>query len=236
MEDKKINFTLSDFNIGESIGSGNFTSLFKAEHKETKQTFALKQASKRVLQNKNKFGDLLMEKHCLQKLQNCESVVDFEATFQDPINIYLLMELLTGPELWEFIKFKGVIDKHMRKYLMRKIAESVKHIHDSGIVHRDLKPENMIFSKQMTQLKLIDFGTALDLENPNVQGSGNSTTGRKVFHNFVGTPNYMPPECLNDKQTGKYSDIFSLGNNNLQDVHFILYSPDSQFIKEEVNI
>lgn len=57
---------------------------------------------------------------------------------------------------------------------------------------------------------LIDFGSAKDLERPDLKISGNGT-GNWKFLNFVGTSNYMAPECIRNKFSNGYSDIFSLG-------------------------
>ena len=162
-----------------------------------------------------------MERHCLYKLKENPFVVDIFSTFQDPINIYIQMEHMKGPELWEHIKFFGCVDRNVRKLWMRWVCEAVFSLHESQIVHRDIKPENLMFNGEMDTLKFVDFGSAKDLDNPEIQGSGNSSTGRKVFQNFVGTPNYMPPECLHNEETGKYSDMFSLGNETILFLHFV---------------
>lgn len=60
------------------------------------------------------------------------------------------------------------------------------------------------------RIKFIDFGTAKDIQE-NIKSKGNGSTGWKFYENFVGTPNYMPPECIHDKFTNKKSDIYSLG-------------------------
>lgn len=57
---------------------------------------------------------------------------------------------------------------------------------------------------------MIDFGTAKDIKN-NIKSFGNGSTGRKFYENYIGTPNYMPPECINNKFSDKRSDIYSLG-------------------------
>lgn len=208
---------IEDFYVGKEIGKGNFTNIFLVEELKTKKEFALKQANKRILKSKNKIGDLLMERHCLYRMKSNPWVVDIHSTFQDEINIYIQMELVRGPELWDKIKFFGCVDRNLRKLLLRWIAEAVSSLHASGIVHRDIKPENIMFTESMSTIKFIDFGSAKDLENKGIQGSGNSSTGRRVFHNFVGTPNYMAPECLHNKETGKYTDIFSLGKDGSAD-------------------
>eukprot|EP00747_Dinoflagellata_sp_TGD_P028950 gnl/TRDRNA2_/TRDRNA2_133587_c0_seq1.p1 gnl/TRDRNA2_/TRDRNA2_133587_c0~~gnl/TRDRNA2_/TRDRNA2_133587_c0_seq1.p1 ORF type:complete len:219 (-),score=49.02 gnl/TRDRNA2_/TRDRNA2_133587_c0_seq1:49-705(-) len=58
--------------------------------------------------------------------------------------------------------------------------------------------------------KLIDFGTAKDLENPHIKGSGNRSRS-KVFEDYVGTPQFMPPEVIENKFTDQRSDTWSFG-------------------------
>ena len=46
---------------------------------------------------------------------------------------------------------------------------------------------------QSGNIKFVDFGTAKDLDRPDLKGSGNGRKGRKIYYNFVGTPQYMAP-------------------------------------------
>ncbi len=62
----------------------------------------------------------------------------------------------------------------------------------------------------MKEVKIIDFGTSKDIEF-NIKSLGNGSTGRKFYENFVGTPNYMAPEAINNKFTDFISDVYSLG-------------------------
>jgi Serine/threonine protein kinase len=61
------------------------------------------------------------------------------------------------------------------------------------------------------RMKLVDFGTARDMNNPEIKGSGNSAKGKKIFDHFVGTPQYMAPECIHNKDSNFKCDIWSLG-------------------------
>jgi serine/threonine protein kinase len=60
-------------------------------------------------------------------------------------------------------------------------------------------------------VKFIDFGTARDFENPHITGSGNGMKGKRVYEHFVGTPQFMAPECIRNKDSTKKSDVYSLG-------------------------
>merc|ERR1719409_2425658 len=59
-------------------------------------------------------------------------------------------------------------------------------------------------------IKVIDFGSAKDLRNPQVRGAGNTGT-RRQFHDYVGTPNFMAPEMIRNKFSDTRCDIWSIG-------------------------
>lgn len=61
------------------------------------------------------------------------------------------------------------------------------------------------------EIKFVDFGTSKDLSRPDLKGSGNGLKKRKVFEHYIGTPNYMPPECIHNIASEKVSDVYALG-------------------------
>lgn len=199
-----------EYEIKEQIGEGNFTKIYLAYNKILKKNVALKIAEKARLIKLHKEKELFIEKHCLTKLKEIPSVVNIYETFQDDINIYISMEYIAGKELWEKCNIFGFKSKKQIHYYFHKIASSLKKIHSLGIIHRDIKPENIMITKDNKKIKLIDFGSAKDIIKK-VHSKGNSSTGRKYFEHFMGTANYMPPECVRNKFSDKSSDIYSLG-------------------------
>jgi 3-phosphoinositide dependent protein kinase-1 len=201
---------IKDFEMLEEIGQGNFTTLYKVIDKKTDKEYALKVAEKAKVVRMHKETDLVVEKHCLSKLKDVHSVVKLEETFQDSQNVYILLELIKGTELWHLVNTFGLPNKAKAFDYFSQILEAVGEIHTRGIVHRDLKPENVMVSSDNDKIKLIDFGSAKDIVE-NVASKGNSSTGRVYFAHFMGTPNYMAPECIHNKASEMPSDIYSLG-------------------------
>jgi len=87
---------------------------------------------------------------------------------------------------------------------------AVTYLHEKGIVHRDLKAENILITPNH-EIKLVDFGTARDMIETHIEGSGTGSKGKKIFKHFVGTPNYMAPECIHNKDSNYKADVYSLG-------------------------
>ena len=86
-------------------------------------------------------------------------------------------------------------------------------MHKIKLVHRDLKPENMFLTEDMKRVVLIDLGSAEDLEHPEIRKMEIDQDPRRMTHiNFVGTSEYMSPECVRNKgEPTLANDIWSLG-------------------------
>lgn len=201
---------IEDYELLDLIGEGNYTQIFKAIHKPSNVVYALKKAEKSKLMKQERHLELFVERHCLRKLQEVKGVVDFFDNFQDPFHLYIAMEFLQGEELWNLCNIWGIKCKQRAHFYFYQVASTLKEIHAHEIAHRDIKPENIMVVEGGKAVKFIDFGTAKDIKE-NIKSKGNGSTGRKFFEHFVGTPNYMPPECINNKFSNKKSDIYSLG-------------------------
>lgn len=185
--------SIEDFHELEFIGRGNFSEIFRARHRADGKLWAIKQIDKSKLKRLEKEADVLMEKHCLQKLKGWPSAVQIERTFQDEISLYIQMECPEGGELWGRCRTFGLLSDALVRHFFCQVLRAVEQLHSTfDIVHRDIKPENVLLTSD-NRVKLIDFGTAKDLSRPDLKGSGNGTRRRKVFEHYVGTPNYMAP-------------------------------------------
>eukprot|EP00421_Protoceratium_reticulatum_P072302 CAMPEP_0168406456 /NCGR_PEP_ID=MMETSP0228-20121227/25660_1 /TAXON_ID=133427 /ORGANISM="Protoceratium reticulatum, Strain CCCM 535 (=CCMP 1889)" /LENGTH=353 /DNA_ID=CAMNT_0008420103 /DNA_START=87 /DNA_END=1148 /DNA_ORIENTATION=+ len=197
----------TDYEVGELYGRGTYTSVYEATEKATGKRYAMKIIDRYRCDRLKKTKDMLMEKHCLHRT-NHPNIVKMFAWFSDTLSVFVVMEDCSGGELWEKVKTVGCPDYLARHYLTQ-VLNGVGYLRQARIVHRDLKAENIMLTDVGT-VKIIDFGTAKDLENPHIKGSGNQSR-QKVFEDYVGTPQFMPQEVIENKCTDFRSDIWSLG-------------------------
>ena len=113
--------------------------------------------------------------------------------------LYMVMELLEGQTLADFLKRPDPVPLEQSVDLMMQMCEGLAVAHVHGIVHRDIKPGNL-FIKTDGTLKILDFGVAR-LADSNMTASG--------F--IVGTPDFMSPEQARGREIDQRSDIFSTG-------------------------
>ena len=106
--------------------------------------------------------------------------------------VYLVMELVKGVELLEFINHCETMDDSFVRYIFLQVCTVIHKLHQAGIAHRDIKLDNIMITEDF-QVKLIDFGYSLKLEGKRKDG---------YMKTKLGTAMYMAPE-VSDK-TVKY--------------------------------
>lgn len=200
--------SIADFEFLELLGTGNFSEIIHVRERRTGKEFALKKLEKARVNQLKKQADVMMEKHALTRLKNVKGVVHLYETFKDDLDLYFLTDKVNGTELWSLCKVFGMREIEARYYL-RQVLTTLCTVHELGIIHRDLKTENVMITNE-AETVLIDFGTAKDTQHPEVEVPGNSMR-KKKFENFVGTPYFMAPECINNKDSTFKSDVWSFG-------------------------
>eukprot|EP00750_Incisomonas_marina_P026503 INCI5916.3.p1 GENE.INCI5916.3~~INCI5916.3.p1 ORF type:complete len:1060 (+),score=203.53 INCI5916.3:100-3180(+) len=213
MRAKKSHFEMSE----EPIGVGNFAKIYTARHKVTREKFALKVISKEGLKrtrirHKNVDNEIFMEKRVLRRLVGQRYIVQLYNTFQDASHLYFLMDYCPGGEMWGLFLQNGDNQAGLlpvkAAFFAAQLVQALGCLRQEGIVHRDLKPENIMLSADRTQIQLIDFGTAKDLQNTDLNGP-----------EHVGTPEYMPPEAVKGLASDCDADLWSFGNIVFQLLH-----------------
>jgi serine/threonine-protein kinase len=118
---------------------------------------------------------------------NIARVYDYGQTASG--DAFIVMELLEGCSLAEWIEREGALSPVLAVQLMLPIIDALCAAHRAGVIHRDLKPDNIFISYPTSALcpKLLDFGIA----KINDGSKSARLTGRG---GVVGSPAYMAPE------------------------------------------
>ncbi|GFV88007.1 hypothetical protein TNCV_3241571 [Trichonephila clavipes] len=196
---KKETVSVEDkYEFKDLLGTGAFSQVVLAESKdESSKMYAIKCIDKKAL--KGKEDSLENEIKVLRRLKH-PNIVQLVETFEDKNKVYLVMELVTGGELFDRIVEKGSYTEKDASHLIRQILEAVDYMHSQGVVHRDLKPENLLYYSpdEDSKIMISDFGLS------KMEDSG-------IMATACGTPGYVAPEVLAQKPYGKAVDVWSIG-------------------------
>ncbi|CAL4115094.1 unnamed protein product, partial [Meganyctiphanes norvegica] len=190
--------TQPKYNVYSLYSRGAFSQVRLAEKKEDPSgVCAIKIIDKKAL--KGKEDSLENEIKVLRRLSH-PNIVQLLETFEDKHKVYLVMELVTGGELFDRIVDKGSYTEKDAADLLRQVIEAIDYMHTMGVVHRDLKPENLLYYSQDEDSKIMisDFGLS------KMEDSG-------IMATACGTPGYVAPEVLAQKPYGKAVDVWSIG-------------------------
>eukprot|EP01038_Epipyxis_sp_PR26KG_P006384 gene6384-8794_t len=187
------------YKFGRILGQGTFATVKLATSLKDKSKWAIKVVKRSALSHEDE-ESLKMEIKILE-LTNHPNIVAVKEVFYSRSFVYLVMDLMTGGELFDRIVLKDHYSEEEAKVALWQIVNAIKYCHEKNIVHRDLKPENILYASQEenSTLKLADFGLACLLK-PN-----------QSMHVACGTPGYVAPEILKGQVYGKEVDMWSIG-------------------------
>uniref|UniRef100_A0A8C4SBA1 Calcium/calmodulin-dependent protein kinase 1Da n=1 Tax=Erpetoichthys calabaricus TaxID=27687 RepID=A0A8C4SBA1_ERPCA len=195
---KQVDDIKKMFEFKEILGTGAFSEVVLAQEKTTGKMFAVKCIPKKAL--KGKESSIENEIAVLRKIKH-ENIVALEDIYESPNHLYLIMQLVSGGELFDRIVEKGFYTEKDASTLIRQVLDAVNYLHKMGIVHRDLKPENLLYFNPDDESKIMisDFGLS------KMEGTGD------VMSTACGTPGYVAPEVLAQKPYSKAVDCWSIG-------------------------
>jgi len=118
------------------LGKGNFSIVYLGEHDETHTRVAIKKIVKLGVKNKPEM--LKNEVEILKKLEH-PNIIKLYDIFETETELYLVMELVTGGELFDRIVEREQYSESNAKEVMKQLLSAIKYFHELGVVHRDLK-------------------------------------------------------------------------------------------------
>ncbi|KAF7669484.1 hypothetical protein LDENG_00189670 [Lucifuga dentata] len=183
------------FDFMEELGSGAFSEVYMVKERKTGKMFAMKCVKKK--QNR----DLSLENEIavLRRIKH-KNVVGMEDFYESRTHYYLVMQLVSGGELFDHILDRGVYSEKDASRVIQQVLQAVSYLHQNNIVHRDLKPENILYYSQDENSKIMisDFGLSKMINND-------------IMSTACGTPGYVAPEVLAQKPYSKAVDCWSIG-------------------------
>ncbi|NXV17898.1 KCC1G kinase, partial [Cepphus grylle] len=180
----------------EALGSGAFSEVFLVKQRSTGKLFALKCIKKSPLTRESSLEN---EIAVLKKIKH-ENIVTLEDIYESTTHFYLVMQLVSGGELFDRILERGVYTEKDASVVIHQVLTAVKYLHENGIVHRDLKPENLLYltPEENSKIMITDFGLSKMEQNG-------------IMSTACGTPGYVAPEVLAQKPYSKAVDCWSIG-------------------------
>ena len=189
------------YELKDEIGVGSTSKCFRCVRKADGKEFACKVIDKSNIETKftGLLAQFLIEIKVL-KMLNHPNIIHLEDHFETSDRIYIVMEMMSGGELFDYVVAKGTLSEEEASVIIRKICSATAHMHACNIIHRDLKPENLLLTQpgKNAEIKLIDFGLAKVMQEDTARS-------------FLGTKGYLAPEMLQRSNYDKSVDMWSLG-------------------------
>lgn len=140
------------------IGKGHYASVFIGTSKLTGQRVAVKMIEKRL----SKAERLALEVNVMRKAGAHPHIVQLIDVFESDTQLQLVLELVEGGELFEYLVEHGPYSEGTAALHIRDVTKAIAFLHSQSIIHRDLKPENLLLTSKddSARVKVADFGLA----------------------------------------------------------------------------
>ncbi|CAK9181392.1 unnamed protein product [Ilex paraguariensis] len=187
------------YEVGRTIGEGTFAKVKFAQNTETGESVAMKILDRSTI-IRHKMVEQIKREISIMKLVRHPYVVRLHEVIASRTKIYIILEFITGGELFDKIVHHGRLSEAEARRYFQQLIDGVDYCHSKGVYHRDLKPENLLLDSQ-GNLKISDFGLSALPEQ-----------GVSLLRTTCGTPNYVAPEVLSHKgYDGAVADVWSCG-------------------------
>lgn len=159
---KRSRLGVEDFEPLKVIGRGAFGEVRLVQKKDTGHVYAMKILRKADMLEKEQVAHVRAERDILVEADH-QWVVKMYYSFQDPINLYLIMEFLPGGDMMTLLMKKDTLSEECTQFYIAETALAIDSIHKLGFIHRDIKPDNLLLDAK-GHLKLSDFGLCTGLK------------------------------------------------------------------------
>lgn len=219
----RLDFSPAAFDFQALLGKGSFGAVYKAEHRPTRRTFAVKVLSKSKYQGNRMLNYALSEKDILSTLRH-PFLLTLNFAFQTQEHLVLLLPYHPGGSVSELLRKNGPLPLNLAQLYCAEVFLALEHLHERGIVHRDMKAANVVLDEE-SHAVLTDFGLAVS-----------DAHGPTACRDCAGTAAYLAPEVVKKERHGSPVDIYGLGVFLFEMLtgHIPFFSLDRQKLRENI--
>jgi len=194
---KKRSKEVSKYKLGDPLGKGAYSTVYKALNVETGAFVAIKRMKRR----KSEGETLPFETNLLKQLQH-ENVIKYIDMIISESHINLVLEYIESGSLAQVVEKFGVFPESLVAMYMEQVLQGLAYLHHNGIAHRDIKGANILITKDGI-VKLADFGIAM---MSHIQDNQSRFRAQVI----EGSPFWMAPELIKMNSSSTHCDIWSL--------------------------
>ena len=185
------------YEILGKIGTGGMADVYKAKDHKLNRFVAVKVLKPEFREDTTFIRKFKSEAQAAAVLTHPNIVNVFDVGDDNGV-YYIVMELIEGITLKEYISKKGKLSVKEATSIAIQVSMGLEAAHSHGIVHRDVKPQNIIISMD-GKVKVTDFGIA------------RAASSNTISSNVMGSVHYSSPEQVRGGYSDEKSDIYSLG-------------------------
>ncbi len=187
------------YKIEKTVGVGGMAVVFEATDLQTGKKVAVKMLKETNSQDTSAIKRFVYESKAIAMLNHPNIVKIYDISVKGE-NKYIVMELIKGITLKEYITQKGKLDWRETAIFVEQILSALDHAHNMGVIHRDIKPQNIMLLEG-GMVKVMDFGIA------KIPKGETLTMADKA----IGTVYYLSPEQATSKKIDNRADIYAVG-------------------------
>ena len=197
------------YQIEGTLGTGGMGAVFEVSHRITGKRFAVKWLLPNLTAESDAVMRFIREAQVAGRVDH-PNVVEVYDVGQEGDSFYMVMELLQGEPLSEFLGREGKLTPQQACSILIPVMSGLTAAHTAGVIHRDLKPDNIYLVREqnggIAHPKVLDFGIS---KMSNIAGEVTSSITRAGM--VMGTPHYMAPEQVRAKPVDVRTDVYALG-------------------------
>lgn len=197
---KKRTILFNKYEIGKTLGQGNFAKVFHGRNVSTNENVAIKVIKKEKLKKERLMKQIKREVSVMSLVRH-PHIVELKEVMANKAKVFMVVEYVKGGELFAKVA-KGKMKEEIARKYFQQLISAVDFCHSRGVTHRDLKPENLLLDEN-EDLKVSDFGLSALPDQRRSDG---------MLVTPCGTPAYVAPEVLKKiGYDGSKADIWSCG-------------------------